>query len=119
MNVNEEFVIEPIKFLLSETLLSGINGYQSHRYLDVDDPELALTLAFQQLLPDGYLILSDIIENSIGKFILREERHEAEEFLDDVTSDFSEYQSEISISYRKKKIRKENSDYEDFYSSIL
>ncbi|MBS9439968.1 hypothetical protein EAE91_23330 [Photorhabdus noenieputensis] len=119
IDIKKEFVIEPMAFLLSEKLFSGVLSNQSSRYLEIHDPELALTLSFEQLLPDGYLVWLDLIENSISKFRLRSEFNEANEYLNDISKEFSVHYDKISIAYRKKKIKKENSDYDDFYFEVL
>ncbi|MBC8955077.1 hypothetical protein [Xenorhabdus sp. PB62.4] len=87
-DIKKEFIIELMDFLLSEKLFSGILNNQPGHYLEIYDPELALALSFDQLLPDGYLVWSDLIENSISKFKLRSEFHEAEEYLNDVSKEF-------------------------------
>ncbi|MDE1484148.1 hypothetical protein [Xenorhabdus bovienii] len=119
IDIKKEFILEPMTFLLSEKLLFGSHGSQSDFYVEIRDPELALTLAFEQLLPNGYVVWSDVIDNSIGKFRLRSEYDDANEYLNDIDEMFSVHQSKISISYRKKKIKKENSNYDDFYFEIL
>ncbi|WP_323869143.1 hypothetical protein [Xenorhabdus szentirmaii] len=108
-----------MSFLLSEKLLLGTNSSLPDCYLKIDNIELALTLAFEQLLPDGYMVWSDIIDNSIGEFRLSHEYDDADKYLNGIEEIFSVHQSKISISYRKKKIKKENSDYDDFYFEVL
>ncbi|AOM41328.1 hypothetical protein [Xenorhabdus hominickii] len=119
IDVKKEFVIEPMNFLLSEKLLFGTPCAQLESYLEISDLELALTLAFEQILPNGYVVWSDIIDNSIGKFRLSNEYDDADEYLNDIEEVFSTHQSKISIYYRKKKVKKENSDYDDFYFEVL
>jgi hypothetical protein len=119
IDIKKEFILEPMIFLLSEKLLFGTHSSQTGFYVEINDPELALTLAFEQLLPKRYVVWSDIIDNSIGKFRVRDEYDDADEYLNEIDEMFSVHQSRISISYRKKKIKKENSDYDDFYFEIL
>ncbi|MDE9430678.1 hypothetical protein KKI99_20045, partial [Xenorhabdus bovienii] len=84
-----------------------------------EDKDKSLKLSFSQDLPDGYLVWQDLIENNVGEFSLEDNYSEAEDYLEDIDEEYGDLQEEKILSYRKSKIKKINTEYDDFYFEIL
>ncbi|WP_036770928.1 hypothetical protein [Photorhabdus australis] len=85
----------------------------------MEDKDKSLRLSLSQDLPDGYLVWQDLIENSVGEFSLENNYSEAEYYLEDIDEEYSDLQEEKTLIYRKSKIKKTNTEYDDFYFEIL
>ncbi|PHM40341.1 hypothetical protein [Xenorhabdus miraniensis] len=116
--VNKKFVIEPMSFLFSDDLLSGSGELYSGVIL-LEEKDKSLKLSLSQDLPDGYLVWQDLIENSVGEFSLEDNYSEAEDYLEDIDEEYGDLQEEKILNYRKAKIKKTNTEYDDFYFEIL
>ncbi|MCC8466697.1 hypothetical protein [Photorhabdus bodei] len=115
---NKKFITEPMSFLFSDNLLSGGVKAPSDIIL-LEDKDKSLRLSLSQDLPDGYLVWQDLIENSVGEFSLKDNYSEAEDYLEDIDEEYSDLQEEKTLIYRKSKIKKTNTEYDDFYFEIL
>ncbi|OTA15309.1 hypothetical protein Xbed_03599 [Xenorhabdus beddingii] len=115
---DHKFITEPMSFLLSNALLSGGGNLPSGIIL-LEDKDKSLTLSLSQNLPDGYLVWQDLIENSVGEFSLEDKYSDAEEYLEGIDEEFGDLQEEKTLVYRKSKIKKINTEYDDFYFDIL
>lgn len=115
---NKKFITEPMSFLFSDNLLSGGEKVPSDIIL-LEDKDKSLRLSLSQDLPDGYLVWQDLIENSVGEFSLEDNYSEAEDYLEDIDEEYSDLQEEKTLTYRKSKIKKTNTEYNDFYFEIL
>ncbi|WP_157879485.1 hypothetical protein [Xenorhabdus poinarii] len=116
--LNKKFVTEPMRFLFLDDLLSG-KGQLSSDVILLEDKDKSLKLSFSQDLPDGYLVWQDLIENNVGEFSLENNYSEAEDYLEDIDEEYGDLQEEKILSYRKSKIKKINTEYDDFYFEIL
>ncbi|OCQ54677.1 hypothetical protein Ppb6_00041 [Photorhabdus australis subsp. thailandensis] len=115
---NKKFITEPMSFLFSDNLLSG--GVKApYDIILLENKDKSLRLSLSQDLPDGYLVWQDLIENSVGEFSLEDNYSEAEDYLEDIDEEYSDLQEEKTLIYRKSKIKKTNTEYDDFYFEIL
>ena len=119
-NLDENFILQPMNLLFSESLLSGYNGAElSLDFEVIKDLEFSLEISKSQNLPDGYVIWQDAIDNSVSDFRLDKKFSDAENFISTKDDEFSSYQSKLSIAYRKSKLKKSNTAYDDFYFNVL
>ncbi|MEQ1963127.1 hypothetical protein ABLB69_08120 [Xenorhabdus khoisanae] len=116
--VNKNFVTEPMRFLFLDDLLSG-KGKLSSDVILLEEKDKSLKLSFSQDLPDGYLVWQDLIENNVGEFSLEDNYSEAEDYLEGIDEEYGDLQEEKILTYRKSKIKKINTEYDDFYFEIL
>ncbi|MDE9430514.1 hypothetical protein [Xenorhabdus bovienii] len=117
-DLNKKFVTEPMRFLFLDDLLSG-KGQLSSDVILLEDKDKSLKLSFSQDLPDGYLVWQDLIENNAGELSLEDNYSEAEDYLEDIDEEYGDLQEEKIFSYRKSKIKKINTEYDDFYFEIF
>lgn len=119
-DLDADFIFQPINFILSEGFLSGCDGEGIPKGVEIiKDKKLALDLSTSQNLPQGFNIWQDAIDNAVGEFRTEKGFHEGEIFLEQADSDFESYQKKISLNYRKSKIKKTNTEYDDFYFNVL
>ena len=114
------FIIEPMLFLQSDRIFLDSGTFEIKFSFEViNDLELAEKLSIDQVLPKGYLVWQDAIDNSISKFRLSEKYSDAENFIAESEEIFSIYQKQKSLEYRKSKIKKNNTRYDDFFMSVI
>ncbi|MGJ0639004.1 hypothetical protein [Xenorhabdus bovienii] len=117
-DVNKKFITEPMRLLFLDDLLSG-RGSLSQDVILLEDKDKSTQLSLSQNLPDEYLVWQDLIENSVGEFSLKDNYSEAEDYLEDIDEEYGDLQEEKILTYRKAKIKKTNTEYDDFYFEVL
>ena len=119
-NVDADFIFQPVRFILSEDFLSGCDGEKVPDFVEIiKEKKSALEISISQNLPQGFKVWQDSIDNAVSEFRMEKGFHEGEVFLESADSDFESYQKKISLSYRKAKIKKNNTEYDDFYFNVL
>lgn len=108
MNYIEDFK-EPIEFIFSENLLSGNNTSKKISNDDIID----------EFFSDEEWSISHLIENEISKFRLHSDYDRIEIKIDGLLNNFNEKLEKKYFIYRKSKIKKENSAFDDFFFSVF
>ncbi len=117
---NDEFILEPVRFALSKNLIAGGDATTLDSSVElIEDYKLALRLSSEQNLPNKYHVWQDAIDNAVGEFRLNKSYPNAEDFISEVDEQFSIHQSALSLNYRKLKLKKINSSYDDFYMKVI
>lgn len=117
---NDEFILEPIRFALSEKLMIGGDATRLDSSVElIEDYKLAVRLSSEQNLPNKYHVWQDAIDNAVGEFRLNKSYPDAEDFISEVDEQFSIHQSALSLNYRRLKLKKINSSYDDFYMKVI
>lgn len=115
-----DFILQPMRFIISEDFLSGCDGEKIPDNVEIiEDKKLALEISTSQNLPQDFKVWQDVIDNAVSAFRTDREFHEGERFLESAESDFESYQKRISLNHRKAKIKKNNTEYDDFYFNVL
>lgn len=120
VNKEKDFILEPILFLQSGRIFLVRGDFEINFPFElITDLELEKELSLDQKLPKGYLVWQDAIDNSVSKFRLSDKYSEAENFIAESEGVFSVYQNKKSLEYRKSKIKKYNTKYDDFFMSAI
>jgi len=115
--MKNSYIFEPIDFLFSGSLFKGFSVEAAQDVLLLDTLPEAYRFAFEQDLPSPYTVWNDIIENfrsqlrSDGKF------DDAEKVINKYLGEQQALYAGQLIEYRKKRIRKNNTQYDDFLFS--
>ncbi|ELY3544832.1 hypothetical protein SMX40_003425 [Cronobacter turicensis] len=115
--MNNEYVIEPLDFLFSDQLFKGVDQKNSSEFLLITRKEDAFIFAFEQNLPSGYKIWQDVLSKYEQKLRANSLFSSAQDFVSAELENRQKQNSSLLLEYRKKKIKKTNSEYDDFLFS--
>ncbi|MGC7560091.1 hypothetical protein [Pasteurella sp. PK-2025] len=108
MSYTEDFK-EPIELIFSEKLLSGNNtSKKTSKNNIIDDFFSGETWS-----------ISHLIDNEVSKFRFHSDYDKSEIKIDNLLNTFNEKLEKKYFMYRKSKIKKENSAFDDFFFSIF
>ncbi|ELY2857443.1 hypothetical protein ACTV70_004580 [Cronobacter dublinensis] len=115
--MNNEYVLEPLVFLFSDQLFNGVTDKTSSGFLLVKSKDDAFNFAFEQNLPSGYKIWQDVISEYEQKLRMNVSFSIAQDFISSELQQRQKQNSSLLLEYRKKKIKKTNSEHDDFLFS--
>ncbi|MDI6478155.1 hypothetical protein [Cronobacter dublinensis] len=115
--MNNKYVLEPLYFLFSDQLFKGVDKKTVSGFLLVNRKEDAFIFAFEQNLPPSYKIWKDIVSVYEQKLRLNGSFAVAQAFVSNELEQRQKQNSSLVLEYRKKKIKKTNSEYDDFMFS--
>ncbi|ELQ6223049.1 hypothetical protein R2320_004384, partial [Cronobacter turicensis] len=115
--MNNEFILEPLDFLFSEQLFKGVDEQNLSDFLLVKSREDAFMYAFEQNLPSGYKIWQDVLSEYEQKLRANSLFSRAQDFVSAELENRQKQNSSLLLEYRKRKIKKTNSEYDDFLFS--
>lgn len=111
------FVEEPLELLFSNGIFSGISEKINAPYILVSDLTDAFKMAFDQNPPAGFKVWADVIENHRKEMRNKNKFSEADEFVSNFLEKNHDKHKKNTLSYRKMKIKKTNTAYDDFIFS--
>ncbi|WP_234013925.1 hypothetical protein [Cronobacter dublinensis] len=115
--MNNKYVLEPLYFLFSDQLFKGVDKKTTSGFLLVNCKEDAFIFAFEQNLPPSYKIWQDVVSIYEQKLRLNGSFAVAQAFVSNELEQRQKQNSSLVLEYRKKKIKKTNSEYDDFIFS--
>lgn len=116
--MDKEFILEPLRLYTSGNLFHGGEKSKIDGVELISDLEKSMHLAYEQNIGPTYLVWQDAIENEVSK--LRTDKFkEAELYLACMDEHIVNHQKNISMEYRKKKIKKQNTKFDDFYINVI
>ncbi|ELY3838931.1 hypothetical protein SMX93_004278 [Cronobacter turicensis] len=115
--MNNEYILEPLDFLFSKQLFKGVDEQNLIDFLLVKRREDAFLFAFEQNLPSGYKIWQDVLSEYEQKLRANSLFSSAQDFVSAELENRQKQNSSLLLEYRKKKIKKTNSEYDDFLFS--
>ncbi|ELY4035194.1 hypothetical protein [Cronobacter sakazakii] len=115
--MNNEYVIEPLDFLFSDQLFKGVDQKNPGNFLLITRKEDAFMFAFEQNLPSGYKIWQDVLSEYEQKLRANTLFSSAQDFVSAELEKRQKQNGSLLLEYRKKKIKKTNSEYDDFLFS--
>ena len=115
--MNNEYVIEPLDFLFSDQLFKGVDQNNLGNFLLITRKEDAFMFAFEQNLPSGYKIWQDVLSEYEQKLRANTLFSSAQDFVSAELEKRQKQNGSLLLEYRKKKIKKTNSEYDDFIFS--
>ncbi|ELY6372377.1 hypothetical protein SNQ58_004263, partial [Cronobacter sakazakii] len=115
--MNNEYVIEPLDFLFSDQLFKGVDQKNLGNFLLITRKEDAFMFAFEQNLPSGYKIWQDVLSEYEQKLRANTLFSSAQDFVSAELEKRQKQNGSLLLEYRKKKIKKTNSEYDDFLFS--
>lgn len=111
MSYIEDFK-EPIDFIFSENLLSGNSTSKNISKDDVDD-------IIDEFFSDEVWSINHLIKNEVSKFRFHSDYDKSEIEINSLLKIFNEKLEKKYVVYRKSKIKKENSAFDDFFFSVF
>lgn len=111
---------EPLLFLASDKLfavdcaLDQLQGVQI-----ISDYKLAQQLCQDQHVPSGFKVWQDYLSQQVVPFRVSAEYDNADAALAETLAAVSVFQRQLSLSYRKKRIKKLNTALDDFIDSEI
>ncbi|GKX55775.1 hypothetical protein SOASR030_18870 [Leminorella grimontii] len=111
------YTTEPIEFAFTENFFGGIPGSVDKHYVIINDINEAYKFAFEQNLPRGYKVWQDIIEQIRSSLRKNNKFQEADDSINALLAQLQSQNASSLIDYRKKKVKKINSKYDDFLFS--
>jgi hypothetical protein len=115
--MDQTYIIEPVEFAFTNRLFKGGLEDINQKVLVINNVEDAFKYAFKQNLPSGYKVWNDLIEQS-RNFLRRNKKfEEADEFVTNKLETLQTKNASSLIEFRKKKIKKTNTAYDDFVFS--
>ncbi|EOL8980070.1 hypothetical protein ACM92K_003336 [Cronobacter turicensis] len=115
--MNNEYILEPLDFLFSEQLFKGVDEQNLSDFLLVKSREDAFMYAFEQNLPSGYKIWQDVLSEYEQKLRANSLFSRAQDFVSAELENRQKQNSSLLLEYRRRKIKKTNSEYDDFLFS--
>lgn len=107
---NTKLFEEPIELIFSEKLLFG--SELENILLDVNE-------VVKQFFENDEFSIINLVEEEISKFIFHPEYKLYKEMIDDLLMENHDKLDKKYLIYRKAKIRKENTKYDDFFFSVF
>lgn len=111
------FVEEPLELLFSNEIFSGISERINAPYILVSNLNDAFRIAFDQNPPAGFKIWKDVVENHRKEMRNDSKFSEADEFVSKLLEEHHDKHKKNTLTYRKMKIKKTNTAYDDFIFS--
>ncbi|WP_326899404.1 hypothetical protein P8F81_14545 [Kosakonia cowanii] len=115
--MNNSYIFEPIDFLFAGSLFKGFSVGAAEDILLLDTLTDAYRFAFGQDLPPPYTVWNDIIENFRNQLRGDDKFDDAEKVINEYLGEQQAQHADQLIEYRKKRIRKNNTQYDDFVFS--
>ena len=106
-----ELINEPIELIFSEILLSG-NSTK-------DKLELDVKLVIDEFFEQGYGSISELLTEEVSTFRFDDNYEVCDEIVDKLLFEKNDLLKEKYIKYRKVKLKKENSKFDDFFFSVF
>ena len=115
--MNTNYVFEPIDFIFTNSFFKGLSAEDVKSYVITDSLSDAYECAFEQNLSSPYKIWSDVLENYRKDLRVHDKFDDAEEVVNEYLANLQTQHAGILLEYRKKKVKKINTDYDDFLFS--
>lgn len=112
--MNLKYIIEPIEFLFGSEIFKGLTESAGKGFILIEKITDAYKYAFEQQLPPGYKVWTDVVENYRSTLRSNVKFDEAYEFINHELISLQEKNKESLLEYRKKKVKKINTAYDDF-----
>jgi hypothetical protein len=116
MLMNENY-LEPVEFIFNPVFLSGFERLVIENTVVIDNLDMALRYAFDQEIDPEAKIWSDLISDIRSKLRFDSNFQEANETVERRVIDLQNQHSFEMKNYRMKKIKKINTQYDDFLFS--
>lgn len=115
--MNNSYIFEPIDFLFAGSLFKGFSVGAAEDILLLGTLTDAYRFAFEQDLPPPYTVWNDIIENFRNQLRGDDKFDDADKVINEYLGEQQAQHAGQLIEYRKKRIRKNNTQYDDFVFS--
>ncbi|QNQ18518.1 hypothetical protein HF650_01320 [Kosakonia sp. SMBL-WEM22] len=115
--MNTSYVFESLGFIFTNSFFKGLSAKDVKSYVITDSLSDAYEFAFEQNLSSPYKVWKDAIENNRKDLRVHDKFDDAEEVVNEYLANLQIKHAGILLEYRKRKVKKLNTDYDDFLFS--